>query len=61
MNHGGIYLDTDVVVVNPFDPVMNYSAVIGLEAPGLFCEFHGQSNYIYLYSNKLLNNPSYEQ
>lgn len=30
-HHGGIYMDTDVVLKKPFDPLLHYSAFIGRE------------------------------
>lgn len=47
---GGVYLDTDVEVLRPFDPLLNDTAFIGLEEslallPGtcvMGCETHGQ-------------------
>jgi len=29
LEHGGIYLDTDVIVVNSFDPIRCYDATLG--------------------------------
>ena len=31
LNHGGVYLDTDVEVVQPFDPLLSLSAFLGFQ------------------------------
>ncbi|KAK2145062.1 hypothetical protein LSH36_705g01012 [Paralvinella palmiformis] len=36
IEHGGIYLDCDVIVVRPLDPLRHYPAVIGHEGPPKF-------------------------
>ena len=33
--HGGVYLDTDVEVLRPFDPLLGQQMFLGYEAPGL--------------------------
>jgi mannosyltransferase OCH1-like enzyme len=33
--HGGIYLDTDIEVLRPFDPLLDQQMFLGYEAPGL--------------------------
>ena len=34
VNHGGVYMDTDVEVVKPIDDILKYSAVSGFESSG---------------------------
>lgn len=34
-NYGGIYLDTDVEILKPFDDLLRYNAFIGYESPNL--------------------------
>ncbi|ELT96741.1 hypothetical protein CAPTEDRAFT_196653 [Capitella teleta] len=37
MEHGGIYLDMDVLVIKSFDPLRKYPCTIGLENPQRVC------------------------
>ena len=37
IRHGGIYLDADVIVHAPFDPLLDNSVVMGLEGAGGLC------------------------
>ena len=34
---GGIYLDTDVIVLRPFDELRNYAMTLGEEMKGVIC------------------------
>ena len=36
---GGIYLDTDVEVLRPFDPLLNRGVVLGFELDGYVAKF----------------------
>jgi len=46
LDHGGIYLDTDVIVVNSLDPLRRYDATLGktrLHAAATPSQFHGSN------------------
>ncbi len=42
-NYGGIYLDTDIEVVKPFDDVLKYDAVLGTDDAGCLTAFMAAS------------------
>ena len=59
LNHGGIYMDTDVLVIRPMDEIRKYPCVMGLESEGRVCGgiiiCEKQATFMKLWANSYLD------